>query len=183
MASSSSRPNHLDLNVDPKTARDIKIWQPSFASKDRHLTVNDSVMMDDSIAVTVARNLLIPMDEMLLSSRSDEEAIDDSMAFSVQCAASVSNMASRLRVRANEIQELNTENSSLQRKLHESQQEVEKLKEENNALLKLVSSYSADTQTRLDMLQISNKKILEEHERLMAKLKRRRPLPEEASRT
>ncbi|CAL2246550.1 unnamed protein product [Prunus armeniaca] len=67
--------------------------------------------------------------------------------------------------------------------LHESQQEVEKLKEENKALLKLVSSYSIDTQTRLDMLQISNENILGDHERLMAKLKRRRPLPSEASRT
>ncbi|CAL8091617.1 unnamed protein product [Prunus armeniaca] len=76
-------------------------------------------------------------------------------------------MADRLRARANKIQELNTENSSLQRMFHESQQEVEKLKEENKALLKL----------------ISNEKILGDHERLMAKLKRRRPLPSEASRT
>ncbi|KAL6276666.1 hypothetical protein ACE6H2_020267 [Prunus campanulata] len=140
-------------------------------------------MMNDLTAVTIARNFLIPMDDMLLSWRSEEEAIDDSLAFSIQSAAYVSNMASRLRARANEIQELNTENSSLQRKLHESQQEVEKLKEENNALLKLVSSYSADTQTRLNMLQISNEKILEDHEKLMARLKRRRPLPAEASRT
>ncbi|CAL9012194.1 unnamed protein product [Prunus brigantina] len=73
--------------------------------------------------------------------------------------------------------ELTTENSSLQRMLHESQQEVEKLKEENNALLKLVSSYSVDTLRRLDMLQVSNEKILEDHERLMSKLKRRRHIP------
>ncbi|KAL6276874.1 hypothetical protein ACE6H2_020475 [Prunus campanulata] len=183
MASSSSRPNHFDLNVDPKTTRDAKVWRPSFVSQNRHLTVNDSVMMNDSTAVTVARNFLIPMDDMLLTWRSEEEAINDLLAFSTQSAASVSNMASRLRARANEIQELNTENSSLQRKLHESQQEVEKLKAENNDLLKLVSSYSADTQTRLDMLQISNEKILGDHERLMAKLKKRCPLPAEASRT
>ncbi|CAL8134221.1 unnamed protein product [Prunus armeniaca] len=35
--------------------------------------------------------------------RSDEEAIDDSMAFSIQSATSVSNMANRLHARANEI--------------------------------------------------------------------------------
>ncbi|CAL2230844.1 unnamed protein product [Prunus armeniaca] len=140
-------------------------------------------MMNDTTAVIVARNFLTPMDEILLTGRSDEEAIDDSMAFSIQSAASISNMVDRLRARANKIQELNTENSSLQRMFHESQQEVEKLKEENKALLKLVSSYSIDTRTRLDMLQISNEKILGDHERLMAKLKRRRPLPSEASRT
>ncbi|CAL9013887.1 unnamed protein product [Prunus brigantina] len=183
MASSSSRPNHFDLNVDPKTTGDAKVWQPSFVSQNRHLTVNDSVMMNDSTAVTVARNFLLPMDEMLLGVRSDEEAIDDSMAYSIQSAASVSNLADRLRARANEVQELTTENSSLQRMLHESQQEVEKLKEENNALLKLVSSYSVDTLRRLDMLQVSNEKILEDHERLMSKLKRRRHIPSEASRT
>ncbi|CAL9010763.1 unnamed protein product [Prunus brigantina] len=183
MASSSSRPSHFDLNVDPKTTRDAKVWQPSFVSQNRHLTVNDSVMMNDSTAVTVARNFLLPMDEMLLGVRSDEEAIDDSMAYSIQSAASVSNLADRLRARANEVQELTTENSSLQRMLHESQQEVEKLKEENNALLKLVSSYSVDTLRRLDMLQVSNEKILEDHERLMSKLKRCRHIPSEASRT
>ncbi|CAL8998448.1 unnamed protein product [Prunus brigantina] len=94
------------------------------------------------------------MDEMLLGVRSDEEAIDDSMAYSIQSAASVSNLADRLRARANEVQELTTENSSLQRMLHE-----------------------------LDMLQVSNEKILEDHERLMSKLKRRRHIPSEASRT
>ncbi|CAL2265965.1 unnamed protein product [Prunus armeniaca] len=181
MASSSSHPNHLDLNVAPNTTRDTKVWRPSFVSQNRHLTVNDSVMMNDATVVIVARNFLIPMDEMLLSVKSDEEAIDDLMASSIQSAASVSNMADCLRARANEVQELTTENSSLQRMLHESQQEVEKLKEENNALLKLVSSYSIDTLRRLDILQVSNEKILGDHEWLMAKLKRRRPLPSKAS--
>ncbi|CAL9001843.1 unnamed protein product [Prunus brigantina] len=92
-------------------------------------------------------------------------------------------MTDRLRGRANEIQVLNTENSSLRRKLHESQQEVEKLKEENKALLELVSSYSIDTQTRLDMLQITNEKILGDHEKLMTKFKSRRSFPSEVSRT
>ncbi|CAL2263817.1 unnamed protein product [Prunus armeniaca] len=139
--------------------------------------------MNDGTVVIVARNFLMPMDEMLLSVRSDEETIDDSMAFSIQSAASVSNMADSLRARENEVQELTTENSSLQRMLHESQQEVEKLKEENNALLKLVSSYSVDTLRRLDMLQVSNERILGDHERLIVKLKRRCHLPLEASRT
>ena len=183
MASSSSCPNYFNLNDAPTTTSDAKVWRPSFVSQNRHLTVNDSVMMNDATAVTVARNFIIPMDEMLLTGRSEEEAINDSMASSIQSAASVSNMADRLRARANEVQKLTTENSSLQRMLHESQQEVEKLKGENNALLKLVNSYFVDTLRRLDMLQVSNERILGDHERLMAKLKRRRPLPSEASRT
>ncbi|CAL2232607.1 unnamed protein product [Prunus armeniaca] len=94
MASSSSPPNHFDLNVAPKTTCDAKVLRPSFVSQNRHLTVNDSVMMNDTIDVIVARNFLTPMDEIL--------------------------MADCLRARANEIQKLNTENSSIQRMLHES---------------------------------------------------------------
>ncbi|CAL2257791.1 unnamed protein product [Prunus armeniaca] len=134
------------------------------------------------IAIIVARNFLTPMDEILLIGKSDEEVIDDSMAFSIQSAASVSNMADRLRAKENEIQELNTENLSLQRMLHESQQEIEIHKEKNKAFLKLVSSYSIDTRTRLDMLQISDENILGDHKRLITKLKRCCPLPSEASR-
>ncbi|CAL9011069.1 unnamed protein product [Prunus brigantina] len=133
MASSSFGPKHFDLNVAPKTTRDTEVWHPSFVSQNCHLTDNDSMMMNDTIVVTVARNFLTPMDEILLIGRSDEEAIDDSMDFSIQSAASISNMADRLHVRANEIQELNTEIFSLWRMLHESQQEVEKLKVENKA--------------------------------------------------
>ncbi|CAL2267083.1 unnamed protein product [Prunus armeniaca] len=177
MASSSSCPKHFDLNVAPKTTRDAKVWRPSFVSQNRHLTVNDSVMMNDTSAVIVAKNVFTPMDEILLIRRSDEKAIDDSMTFSIQSAASVLNMVDHLHAQANEIQELNTENSYLRKMLHESQQEVENLKEENKALLELVSSYSIDTQTRLDMLQISNENIVGYHKKLMAKLKRRRPLP------
>ncbi|CAL2266617.1 unnamed protein product [Prunus armeniaca] len=83
MASSSSPPKHLNLNVAPKTTCDAKVWRPSFVSQNRHLTVNDSVMMNDTTTVIVARNFLTHMDEILLTRRSDEEAIDDSKAFSI----------------------------------------------------------------------------------------------------
>ena len=183
MASSSSRPNRLDQNAAPNTASDAQVWRPSFVSQNRHLTINDSVMMNDATAVTVARNFLLPMDEILLTVRSEEEAIDDSMSASIQSAASVSNLASRLRARANEVEELTTENSSLQRRLHESQQEVQRLKEENNALLRLVNSYFVDILRKLDMLQASNERILGVHERHMARLRRRRHQPSENSTT
>ena len=113
MASSSFHPNRLDLNIAPNTAHGAKIWRPSFVSQNRHLTVDDSVMMNDATAVTVATNFLLPMDDMLLRARSEEEAIDDSMASSIQSAASVSNLADHLLARANEAQEMTTENFSL----------------------------------------------------------------------
>lgn len=67
MASSSSRPNRLDQNAAPNTVSDAQVWRPSFVSQNRHLTTNDSVMMNDATAVTVARNFLLPMDEILLT--------------------------------------------------------------------------------------------------------------------
>ncbi|CAL2242185.1 unnamed protein product [Prunus armeniaca] len=167
MASSSSPPKHLDLNIAPKITSNAKVWRPSFVSQNRHLMVNDSVMMNDMTDVIVARNFHTPMDEILLTGMSDEEAIDDSMTFSIPSAAFVSNMVDCLCARANEIQELNTKNWSIQRMIHESQQEVEKLKEENKVMLKLVSSYSIDMQTRLDMLQIFKENILGDHKRLI----------------
>ncbi|CAL8994446.1 unnamed protein product [Prunus brigantina] len=83
MASSSSPLKHLNLNVAPKTTCDAKVWGPSFLSQNLHLMVNDYVMMKDTTVVIVAMNFITPMDEILLTGRSDKEAIDDSMAFSI----------------------------------------------------------------------------------------------------
>ena len=53
-------------------------------------------MKNDMTAAVVAMNLLTPKDNRLLSKRSDELAVKDSLALSVQCAGSVFNMAQRL---------------------------------------------------------------------------------------
>jgi hypothetical protein len=70
-----------------------EIWRPSFLSQKGHLSTNDSVMLDDAIATSVAKRIITPRDEKLLADRYDAEAINDSMAFSIQGATSVSNMA------------------------------------------------------------------------------------------
>ncbi|KAM1878670.1 hypothetical protein ACFX14_040637 [Malus domestica] len=71
-------------------------WRPSFISPTGPLTVRDSVMKNDMTAAVVARNLVTPKDNRLLAKWSDELAVKDSLALSVQCAGSVSNMAQRL---------------------------------------------------------------------------------------
>jgi hypothetical protein len=103
MASSSSQ-NNFDLNVEPNVPPEI--WRPSFLSQKGPLMTNDSVMLDDAIAASVAKGIITPRDEKLLANRTDAEAINDSMAFSIQGASSVSNMARRLHVRGNEVQAL-----------------------------------------------------------------------------
>ncbi|KAM2450471.1 hypothetical protein PS1_020426 [Malus domestica] len=60
-------------------------------------------------AAMVARNLLTPKDNRLLSKRSNELAVKDSLALSVQCAGSVSNMAQRLFARTHQVESLAAE--------------------------------------------------------------------------
>jgi len=43
----------------------------------------DSVMLDDATATSMARGIITPRDGKLLADRSDVEAINDSMAFSI----------------------------------------------------------------------------------------------------
>ncbi|KAM2197613.1 hypothetical protein ACFX1Q_000990 [Malus domestica] len=91
--------NHrFDLNLGEEVAMPSQdnIWRSSFLSPTGPLTVGDSVMKNDMTDTVVARNLFTPKDNRLLSKRSDELAVKDSLALSVQCAGSVSNMAQRL---------------------------------------------------------------------------------------
>ncbi|KAM2165736.1 hypothetical protein ACFX1R_039853 [Malus domestica] len=89
---------HFNLNLVEEAATHFldNIWRPSFLSPTGPLTVGDSVMKNDMTAAVVAKNLLTPKDNRLLSKRSDELAVKDSLALSVQCAGSVSIMAQRL---------------------------------------------------------------------------------------
>ncbi|CAN6725425.1 unnamed protein product [Malus baccata var. baccata] len=74
----------FDLNLVEEAAPPSpdNIWRPSFVSLTGHLTVGDSVMKNDMTAAVVARNLLTPKDNRLLSKRSDELAVKDSLALS-----------------------------------------------------------------------------------------------------
>ncbi|CAN6678027.1 unnamed protein product [Malus baccata var. baccata] len=82
---------HFDLNFGEEAAMPSQdnIWRPSFLSHTGPLTVGDSVMKNDMTAAVVARNLLTPKDNILLSKQSDELAVKDSLALSVQCAGNV----------------------------------------------------------------------------------------------
>ncbi|KAM1127812.1 hypothetical protein TB2_037238 [Malus domestica] len=85
----------FDLNIGEEVVLSSpdNIWRPSFISPTGPLTVRDSVMKNDMTVAVVARNLVTPKDNRLLSRRSDESAVKESLALNVQCAGSVSNMA------------------------------------------------------------------------------------------
>ncbi|KAM3011093.1 hypothetical protein FF2_029836 [Malus domestica] len=92
----SDRRFDLNLGEEASMPSPNNIWRPSFISPTGHLTVGDSVMKNDMTTAVVARNLVTTKDNRLLSKGSDELAVKDSLALSVQCVGSVSNMAERL---------------------------------------------------------------------------------------
>jgi hypothetical protein len=129
MASSSSQNNHnvINLNVVPSAA--LEVWRPYFLSPNGPVTVTDSVMLSDTIATAVVASLLTPKDGRVLAERTDPQTINDSMALTIQCVASVSNMGRRLHVRNHEIRALRSQVTILQLLLKDNKKKVGELKE------------------------------------------------------
>ncbi|KAM2089076.1 hypothetical protein ACFX1T_033076 [Malus domestica] len=159
MSGPSDRRFDLNLGEEAVPPSPDNIWRPSFISPTGPLTVGDSVVKNDMTAAVVARNLVTPRDNILLSKRSDELAVKDSLALSVQCAGSVSNMAQRLFARTRQVESLAAEVMSLK-------QEIKGLKQENKQLHKLAHSYATNMK-RIDQMQESDGQILLDHRRFV----------------
>ncbi|CAN6677367.1 unnamed protein product [Malus baccata var. baccata] len=159
--------HRFDLNFGEEAAMPSQdnIWRPSFLSPTGPLTVGDSVMKNDMTAAVVARNLLTLKDNKLLSKQSDELVVKDSLALSVQCAGSVSNMAQRLFARTRQVESLAAEMISLK-------QEIRGLKHENKQLHRLAHDYATNMKRKLDQLQESNSQILLDYQRFMGLFQR-----------
>ena len=151
----------LSLNSDPVVPRQGNVWRPSFLSSNGPLTGEDSMMTDATTATIVARNLLTPKDSRLLSGRSDELAVQECLALSVQCAGSVSNMGQRLLARSRQVESLMAEVENLK-------QEIKQLKYENRSLHVLANNYSTGMKRKLDELQESEGRIQSDRQRLAA---------------
>ncbi|CAN6711618.1 unnamed protein product [Malus baccata var. baccata] len=136
------------------------IWRPSFISPTGPLTVGDSVMKNDLTAAVVARNLVTPKDNRLFSRQSDELAVKESLALSVQCAGSVSNMAQRLFARTRQVESLAAEVMSFK-------QEIRGLKHENKQLHKLAHNYATNMKRKIDQMQETDGQILLDHRRFV----------------
>ncbi|KAM2967431.1 hypothetical protein FF1_027694 [Malus domestica] len=82
MSGPSDRRFDLNLGEEAAAPSPDNIWRPSFLSPTGLLTVGDSVMKNDMTAAVVARNILTPKDNRLLSKWSDELVVKDSLALS-----------------------------------------------------------------------------------------------------
>ena len=135
----------LDLSImsDTDEQRQDNIWRTSFLSSNGPLTVEDFVMKNNITATVVARNLLTPKDNRILSKRSDELAVQDSLALNVQYAGSVSNMGQRLLAQTRQVESLMAEVASLK-------QDIRSFKHENRVLHVLANNYSTSMKRKLD---------------------------------
>ncbi|CAN6706826.1 unnamed protein product [Malus baccata var. baccata] len=156
----SDRRFDLNFGEEATMPSQDNIWRPSFLSPTGPLTVGDSVMKNDMTTTVVARNLLTPKDNRLFFKRYDKLAVKDSLALSVQCAGSVSNMAQRLFARTRQVESLATEVISLK-------QEIKWLKHENKQLHRLAHDYATNMKMKLDQLQESDGQILLDHQRFV----------------
>ncbi|KAM1706470.1 hypothetical protein ACFX2K_028613 [Malus domestica] len=158
---------HFDLNFGEEAAMPSQdnIWRPFFLSPTGHFIVGDSMMKNDMTTAVVARNLLTPKDNILLSKRSDELAVKDSLAPSVHCAGSMFNMAQRLFARTRQVESLAAEVISLK-------QEIRGLKHENKQLHRLAHDYTTNMKRKLNQLQESDGQILLDHQRFVGLFQR-----------
>ncbi|KAM2614995.1 hypothetical protein TB2_029557 [Malus domestica] len=160
MSGPSDRRFNLNVGEEVAPPSPDNIWHPSFISPTGPLTIGDSVMKNDMTAAVVARNLVTPKDNRLLAKRSDELAVKESLALSVQCAGSVSNMAQRLFARTRQVESLAAEVMSVK-------QEIRGLKHENKQLHKLAHNYATNMKRKIDQMQESDGQILLDHQRFV----------------
>ena len=88
------------------------------------MSVTDSVILNGETATAVAAGLCTPEDAKVLAGKTDSQIINDSLAFTIQSAATVSNMGRRLHVRNMEVKTLRSQVTILQRLLKESKKKV-----------------------------------------------------------
>ena len=146
---------------DTDESRQDNIWRPSFLSSNDPLTVGDSVMMDNITATIVAMNLITPRDNRILSKQSDESAVQDLLALSIQCANSVSNIGQCLLARTRQVESLMAEVASLK-------QEIRELTHENRVLHMLTNNYSTSMKRKLDQLLESENRTQSDNQRVDA---------------
>ena len=97
--------------------------------------------------------MLMPRDQLMLASRPDIVAADESQCWSIQASASVTNLCHRLRARVQENDSLKVQVAVLQKMLQEANKKIINLKQENTNLAKLVYNYEKEMRVKLQELE------------------------------
>uniref|UniRef100_A0A2N9H0V3 Uncharacterized protein n=1 Tax=Fagus sylvatica TaxID=28930 RepID=A0A2N9H0V3_FAGSY len=147
MASSSSqnKPETINLNDTPSVMPEV--WRPYFLSINGPVSVTDSVILNGETATAVAAGLCTPEDAKVLAGRTDPQIINESLALTIQCTATVSTH------------------------IQESKKKVGEVKEENKRLKALVDSYADDLVIRSTEQSKTTNKLQKQYEKLLAEVK------------
>uniref|UniRef100_A0A2N9HVA4 Uncharacterized protein n=1 Tax=Fagus sylvatica TaxID=28930 RepID=A0A2N9HVA4_FAGSY len=167
MTSSSSQNNHDAINLNVVLSAVPEVWRPYFLSPNSPITVTDSVILSGTTATAVAASLLTLEDGRILAEMTNPQTINDSMALTIQCVASVSNMGRRLHVRNHEVRALRSQVTILQRLLKDNKKKVGELKEENKGLKKLVDSYANNLVARSTEQSKTTTELQKQYEKLL----------------
>ncbi|CAL9000138.1 unnamed protein product [Prunus brigantina] len=149
---------------------------PHFASSRGPMRVNDSLLLDNEVAIGVARGLVTPRDVRVLGTRDDNRLVSDSMAMSVQSVTSIASVGHRLIAKYHEVQVLRAQLATQRNLVDDYQREIKILKndrtkttednrrqrqilrEENKELSKIVNFYANDMQKKLEALENPGKR-------------------------
>ncbi|KAI5334993.1 hypothetical protein L3X38_025126 [Prunus dulcis] len=182
----SSFPFSLDLNLAPPIQTwgqgAAPVWMSYFGSSRGPVTVNDSLLLYNEVAIGVARSVVTLRDVGMLGTRDDNWLVSDAMTLSVQSAASIRSVGHRLIEKSHEVQVLRAQLTAERDLVDEYQRDIKRLKkdrakkaeeyrhqlqilqEENEKLSKMVSVYSKDMQKQLEALENPGKRK-RDHER------------------
>ncbi|KAI5333859.1 hypothetical protein L3X38_023991 [Prunus dulcis] len=119
---------------------------PYFASARGPMTINDSLLLDNDVAIRVARSFVTYRDVCVLGTRYDNQLLSDAMTLSVQSTASVTSCTIR-RLKRDRV-----------KTLEERRHQLKILQEENQKLSKMVDFYSKDMKEQLEALDRLDKR-------------------------
>ena len=71
----------FNANPNPVPTVEPAVWRTSFEVNGRPVTIEDTVMDNEDIAAAVARDMILPRDEIMLAARTDIEAVNQNFCF------------------------------------------------------------------------------------------------------
>jgi len=158
MSSSSSNANP---NLVP--AVESVVWRTTFEVNGRPVIIEDIVMNNEDTAVVVARDMILPRDEIMLAARTDIEAVNQSLALSIRATSSLVNIAERLHARR---LELNTQVPDLHHQIENLRNRLRDERRNRNNLERRNQELNARVDFWRDYVKTRHHEFEEEMERM-----------------
>ncbi|CAL2266646.1 unnamed protein product [Prunus armeniaca] len=154
-----SVPSFLDLNLAPPTQTwgqgVAPVWTRNFASSRGPVIVNDSLLLDNEVAIGVTKSLVTPRDVHILGMRDDNRLVSNVMVLSMQSAASIASVGHRLIAKSYEVQVLRAQLVAEKNLVDEYQRDIKRLKKNK-------ANTAEENQRQLQILQEENEKAIKD---------------------